>query len=428
MDMQLAKGVRDINPEEKLVKNQVLDSLRRIFELYGFGPLETPILERYETLAAKGGAEEGSDCLKETFQLTDQGNRKLGLRFELTTSLARYVAMNPTLKLPFKRYEMGQVFRDGPIKLGRYRELWQCDMDTVGSSSMLADAEIVAMVDAFFRYWDIGIVIKINNRKLLNGILEQAGIKEVKEALISIDKLDKIGVKGVSDELIGRGYTKKQTEQLFMFLKPGMTLSEIASLMTSTEGKQGLAELQELFSYLDALKIDCYQLDISLARGQAYYTGTVFEPYLKQPGEGEPKGSLAGGGRYDNMVGKFAGGDRVIPAVGGSFGIEPIMDVFKARKKIGAKSAAAALVVPISTPLESLVVAKQLREGGIGTDIATGKKGVSKNLEYASALGISYVVIVGEDEVKQKKVLLRDMQTGTQELLTVKDVIKRLTK
>ncbi len=426
MDMQLAKGVRDVAPAEKIVKNKVLESLQRIFELYGFMPLETPIIERFETLAAKGGAEEGSDCLKETFQLTDQGNRKLGLRFELTTSLARYVAMDPTLKLPFKRYELGPVFRDGPIKLGRYREFWQCDIDTIGSSSMLADAEIVAMTKAFFDQWGLDIVLKINNRKLLNGILEQAGIKEIKEALISIDKLDKIGVKGVSDELIGRGYTKKQTEQLFMFLKPSITLAELATMITSVEGKQGLAELQELFGYLDALKIDCYELDISLARGQAYYTGTVFEPYLVDPQEGEPKCSLAGGGRYDNMVGKFAGGGRIIPAAGISFGIEPIMDVLKSRGKVTCTTLTKVYVVPINTAQTALGIVQELRNAGISSDIALGKKGVSKYFEYANALGIPYVAIVGEDELKQKKVMLRNMTDGTEQLLALKDVIKKL--
>ncbi|MBI2573151.1 histidine--tRNA ligase [Candidatus Woesearchaeota archaeon] len=426
MDMQLAKGVRDVAPAEKIVKNKVLESMQRIFELYGFMPLETPIMERFETLAAKGGAEEGSDCLKETFQLTDQGSRKLGLRFELTTSLARYVAMDPTLKLPFKRYEMGPVFRDGPIKLGRYREFWQCDIDTIGSSSMLADAEIVAMVKAFFDVWGLDIVLKINNRKLLNGILEQAGIKDVKEALISIDKLDKIGVKGVSDELIGRGYTKKQVEGLFIFLKPGLTLDEIAPLITSAEGKQGLAELQEVFGYLDDLKIDCYQLDISLARGQAYYTGTLFEPYLVDPKEGEPKCSLAGGGRYDNMIGKFAGGGRIIPAVGISFGIEPIMDVLRSRGKVGNITLTKVYVVPINTAQASFGIVQELRNAGVAADIALGKKGVSKHFEYANALGIPYVVIVGEDELKQKKVMLRNMTDGTEQLLALKDVVKKL--
>ena len=426
MNMQLAKGVRDVPPEEKIVKNRVLESLQRIFELYGFMPLETPIIERYETLAAKGGAEEGSDCLKETFQFTDQGDRKLGLRFELTTSLGRYVSMNPSLKLPFKRYELGAVFRDGPIKLGRYREFWQCDIDTIGSSSMLADAEIVAMTNAFFEQWDLDIVIKINNRKLLNGILAQAGITEMKEALIAIDKLDKIGVKGVSDELMQRGYNKKQTEQLFSFLKPGITLAQLEPLMTNAEGKAGLAELKELFSYLDSLKINCYQLDISLARGQAYYTGTLFEPYLKDPQEGEPKGSLAGGGRYDDMIGKFAGGGRIIPAVGISFGIEPIMDVLRNRGKVNSTTLTKVYVVPINTTQASLGIVQELRAAGLSSDIALGKKGVSKHFEYANALGIPYVMIIGEDELKQKKVMLKDMNDGTEQLVTVKDAIKRL--
>lgn len=425
MNMQLAKGVRDIAPEEKIVKNQVITSFQKIFELYGFMPLETPIIERYETLAAKGGAEEGSDCLKETFQLTDQGKRQLGLRFELTTSLARYVAMNPTLKLPFKRYEMGQVFRDGPIKLGRYRELWQCDIDTVGASSMLADAEIVAMAAAFFAEWKLDVIIKINNRKLLNGIMEQAGIKELKEAIIAIDKLDKIGVSGVSEELAQRGYTQKQIDALFSFLEPGVSLATLGPKMTSVEGMQGLAEIQELLKYVEGLDVNVV-FDVSLARGQAYYTGTVFEAYLTKPGENEPKGSLAGGGRYDDMVGKFAGGGRVIPAVGISFGLEPIMDVLKARNKVALKTRTRALVLPINTQTESFSIVQTLRAKGIAADLALGKKGVSKNLEYASSLGIPYVVIVGEDELRAKKVLVRDMDSGEEKLLALDDAIKEL--
>src|SRR3989344_9674200 len=210
MELQTAKGVRDIPPEEKILKNKVMDTLKEVFELYGFMPLETPILERYETLAAKGGAGEESDSLKETFTLTDQGERKLALRFELTTSLARFIAMNPQLKLPFKRYEMGPVFRDGPIKLGRYRQFWQCDIDTVGCKSMLADAEILAIVQEAFQRFDLKIIIKVNNRKLINGILEQCEIKDKELAIIAIDKLDKIGIKRVTEELIQRGYNREQ--------------------------------------------------------------------------------------------------------------------------------------------------------------------------------------------------------------------------
>src|SRR3989338_2915117 len=182
MELQTAKGVRDIPPEEKALKNKVVNTLTEVFELYGFAPLETPILERYETLAAKFAAGEESDALKETFTLIDQGDRKLGLRFDLTVPLARFMAMNPTLKMPFKRYEIGRVFRDGPIKLGRYRELWQCDIDTIGSSSMLAEAELLAVVQAAFQKMGIEVVLKINNRKLLNGLLAQTGMSS--EAII----------------------------------------------------------------------------------------------------------------------------------------------------------------------------------------------------------------------------------------------------
>ena len=210
MKFATSRGVRDISPEEKILQNEVLSLITRTFETYGFAPLETPVIERYETLAAKSGAGEESDVLKETFKLTDQGKRKLGLRFEFTTSLARYMAMNPTIKLPFKRYEVGPVFRDGPIKLGRARQFWQADADTIGSSSMIAEAEQIALLDSVFRKLNFSYVIKVNNRKLLNGILKSAGIDKTKEALIALDKLDKIGKAGVTKELEQNGYDTKQ--------------------------------------------------------------------------------------------------------------------------------------------------------------------------------------------------------------------------
>src|SRR3990167_6708834 len=200
MEMQNAKGVKDLAPEVKILKNKVVNTISKTFELYGFAPLETPIIERYETLAAKYGAGVESDVLKETFKLKDQGNRDLGLRFEMTTSLARYVAQNQTLKMPFKVYQAGPVFRDGPIKFGREREFWQGDADTIGTSSMVADAEQIAILSDVFNELKFNFVIKINNRKLLNGILKQAGVQKTKEALVAIDKLGKIGSTGVVQE------------------------------------------------------------------------------------------------------------------------------------------------------------------------------------------------------------------------------------
>jgi len=419
MSFQTAKGVRDVPPEEKIIKNKVIGIIKKYFELYGFSPLETPTLERYETLAAKYGAGVGSDVLKETFKLTDQGKRKLGLRFEMTTSLARYIAENPNLKLPFKRYEVGRVFRDGPIKLGRYREFWQCDVDSIGTKSMLADAEQIAVLYSVFKELGFNFVIKVNNRKLLNGILNQAEIKEKKEALISIDKLDKIGEKGVSKELQDRGYKPVQIKKLFSLLSG--SLREVKKKVIDEEGLEGIDELQELFSYLKQMGVKA-EFDISLARGQAYYTGTVIEAYLKKSAI---TGSIAGGGRYDEMIGGYVGGGRKIPAVGVSFGIEPIMEALKLQQEMNKRSLAQVLVLPINTIKESLQICQELRENEIKVDLAM-LKGVSKNLQYANALSIPYVIIIGENELKKKKFLLRDMNSGMEQMLTLKQLISEL--
>ncbi|MBT3835849.1 histidine--tRNA ligase, partial [Candidatus Woesearchaeota archaeon] len=337
MKMQTAKGVSDTPPEEKIIKNQVLSTLTQVFELYGFAPLETPVIERFDTLAAKSGSGEESDALKETFKLTDQGKRKLGLRFEFTTSLARYVAMNFNIKMPFKRYEFGPVFRDGPIKLGRYRQFWQCDADTIGTSSMLADAECVAILSTAFNKLDFKFEIKVNNRKILNGIMNQAGIKDQKEALISIDKLDKIGKEGVAKELKERGYKEPQIDKLFDLILGKVTLASLKKKITDEEGKEGLAELTELFSYVKKMGVKEAIFDISLARGQAYYTGTVIEAFLKKS---KITSSIAGGGRYDDMIGGYMGGNRIVPAVGISFGIAPIMDALKMQQDLKTKTLA----------------------------------------------------------------------------------------
>lgn len=428
MTTQPAKGVRDIPPEEKALKNKVVATLQRVFEIYGFAPLETPILQRYETLAAKFAAGEASDALKETFKLTDQGGRELGLRFDLTVPLAAYIAQNPTLKMPFKRYEMGQVFRDGPIKLGRMRQFWQCDVDIVGSDSLLADAEILAVVDTAFKKLGLDIVIKVNSRKILNGILEQAGIteKERDKAIIALDKLDKIGKEGVSKELEERGYSARQIDGLFSLVKENLTIAELKKKLTNKEGIEGIVQLEELFSYLKAMNVRSAIFDVSLARGLAYYTGTVFEAYLKK---GKITSSIAAGGRYDNLIGSYMGGGRQVPALGIAFGLEPIMDTLKLEGKVPAQPPASIYVIPIGTANilnQSLAIAQQLREQGISTSISLGKKGVSKNLEYAGVLGFPYVVIVGEDELKKNKVKLRDMQTGEEQLLTVKEVGKKV--
>jgi histidyl-tRNA synthetase len=423
MKPQTAKGVQDTPPEEKIIKNKVVDTLKKVFQLYGFAPLETPIIERYETLAAKFAAGEASDALKETFTLKDQGKRNLGLRFDLTVPLARFIAMNPTLKMPFKRFEMGVVFRDGPIKAGRVRQFWQCDVDTIGSKSMLADAEILAAIDTGFNKLKLDTVIKVNNRKLLNGILEQAKMEDKEIAIVAIDKLAKIGVKGVTDELLQKGFKKKQINSIFELIQENISLSALKKKITSEEGKEGIKELEEVFSYLRIMNIKSVKFDVSLARGLAYYTGTIFEAFMKK---GKITSSLAAGGRWDKMIGDFIGGNRIVPAVGGSFGIVPIIESIKEKEELTKRTLAQVLVIPIGTQKESLQICEQLRNENINTDFDLNGRGMSKNLQYANVLGIPYAIIIGEDELKKNKVLLRNMITGDQKMLALKSVIKIL--
>ncbi len=422
MKLQTARGVKDIPPEEKILKNKVVEDIRKKCESYGFSPLETPLIERFETLAAKGGAGQGSDVMKEVFKLTDQGKRKLGLRFDLTVPLARYVSTNPTLKLPFKRYQVGRVYRDGPIKLGRTREFWQFDADIIGTNSMVAEAELIFLAENVFKKLGLQIIIKINNRKILNGVLEKAGFSKKEAAIIAIDKLEKIGKQGVSQELEEKSYNKKQISALFNIIQEGNTLNKLAQILPNNEG---IKELKELLTYLKPIK--SVQFEISLARGLAYYTGTVYEIFMKK---GKISSSIGSGGRYDDMIGNFLGGNRIVPAVGISFGLVPIIESIKENleknKQVKQKTTAQALVLPINTTTKSLQIAEQLRKSGINIDFAMGKKGVTKNLQYASALGIPFTIIIGENEIKKQKLLLRNMKSGSENLLTISQVIKKL--
>ena len=410
MELQTAKGVRDFPPEEKILRQQVVDILRTIFENYGFSPLETPILERFETLSAKYAG--GAEILKETFKFKDQGDRDIGLRYDLTVPLARFVGMNPNLKLPFKRYEIGRVFRDGPIKLGRYREFWQCDIDIIGSKSMVAEAELLTIVDEVFKKLKIDIDLKINNRKLLDGIMIFAGIKEnSNSAILSLDKIEKIGQDGVEKELKEKGFSKDQIKGLFEAISK-KKLSDFEKLLKDNEG---IKELKELFLLLDELKIS-YKFDPCLARGLAYYTGTVFEVFAKKEAINS---ALAAGGRYDKMIGGFLESNKDYPAVGIAFGLEPITEILKTRVKDVKKTVTKYFIIPIKTLKESLIVAKKLRDKEINTDIDLMDRGISKNLDYANSLGIPFVIIIGPEELKQKKVKVRDMKSGKETFISV---------
>jgi histidyl-tRNA synthetase len=435
MELQLPKGMRDINPEDKIIRDEIVSNLTGIFELYGFNPLETPIVERLDVLSAKFAAGETSDAMKETFKLTDQGKRELGLRFDLTVPFARYVAMNPNIKLPFKRYQVGEVFRDGPIKLGRYREFWQCDVDVVGTKSMIADAELIKLALEAFPKLKLDAYIEVNNRRLLHSLLNNAGVlrKDLQKVIIIIDKVAKIGLDGVSEELL-KIINKDSVEKITEILKIDGTalqiFEQLEPLIKGIEARQALDELKELFSYFNKKQKENIKLNLALARGFGYYTGTVFEGFLRSS---EVTSSICGGGRYDNMIGDFIGsGDY--PAVGISFGLDVIAESIKMENPETKKTKVKIYIIPIKTTKdvikkstkESIRVVDKLRAAGVCADMDLSLKTISKNLEYVNKVGIPYSLIIGKKEINQHKFTMRNMKNGKEKLVNLDDIIRKL--
>jgi histidyl-tRNA synthetase len=420
MKLQTAKGVRDFLPKEKIAREKVVSTIKEVFELYGFPPLETPILERLDVLASKYAG--GAEILKETFKLKDQGDRDLALRYDLTVPLSRVIGMNPQLRMPFKRYAIGRVFRDGPIKLGRYREFWQCDVDIIGVRQMSAEAELLSLTSEVFKNLKLDVVIRVNNRKILNGIIAEAGIEKAKEetVILTLDKLEKFGQDYVVKELIDKGISKKTADELLTFVTT-RSIAKLAKLIKNEEGKQGLKELEELFTLLKQFNVKNAIFDTSLARGLSYYTGTVYEVFMNK---GEIKSSIAAGGRYDKMIGSFLESKREYPAVGISFGLNTLMDAIKTEYK---ETVSKVFVIPINTFKQSIKIVKELRENNIKADIDLMERGPSKNLKYANGLGIPFVLFIGEDEIKKKKFKLKDMESGKERTLIISSIIKELS-
>lgn len=412
MELQLAKGVKDTGPQEKIVQQKIVDVLRRIFELYGYVPLDTPILERLDVLSAKYAG--GAEILKETFKLKDQGGRDLALRYDLTVPFARYVGMNKDLKLPFKRYQIGEVFRDGPIKLGRYRQFWQCDIDAVGVKSMKIDAEFIEVFNKAFDELGLKVEVKVNNRKILDDIMKKIGVQDGTDIVLILDKLKKVGEQEVNKELQQKGLDDKKINYLLRLMSlKGTNKQKIVELRKELGDSDGLKEIEEITKYNNE-----FTFDVSLARGLTYYTGTIYEVYLKN---NPIKSSVASGGRYDKMVGEFLGTKQEYPAVGISFGLSVICDAIKKENK---KTNTQVYVIPIKVNCTEII--RKLRDSEINTDLDYSDKGVSRNLDYASKLGIPYTLIIGEKEVKSKKFTLRDMKTGKERKLALTQIIKLL--
>lgn len=429
MQLERAKGCRDFDPGEKILRDQIISTLKTIFERYGYSPIETPILERYDVLAAKFAAGEESDALRETFTLTDQGKRELGLRYDLTVPFCRYVGMNPQMKMPFKKYMYGDVFRDGPLKLGRYREFFQVDPDIVGVKSMIADAEILAIVHGVFLALEIDVTIRLNDRRILDGVLETVGIGENKrmDAIIAIDKLDKKSVEEVKKELSEKGVTSKQVDLALKALqssaKNEKKLAALKAMMKSKIGDEGVTAMSELLHFCQLFGVTNINFDPVLARGLSYYTGPVFEVWLVDK---KINSSLAGGGRYDKMIGDYLGSNKEYPATGVSFGIEPIIEYMKLQEKARPHCVSTVYVIPIGTLEKTIPIVQELRSARVNADMDLLGRGISKNLDYANALKIPFVLFVGERELAEGKLKLKNMREGSEEHLTISQVIEKL--
>ncbi len=423
MSVQAARGTRDLLPEAMHRRLHVIARIREVFQRFGFEPLETPAIERIETLMGKYG-DEGEKLIFRILERGEggrEGKADLALRYDLTVPLARVMAMNAGTPLPFKRYQVQPVWRADRPQKGRFREFYQCDADIVGSRSRVADAECIAIADVaiaalgFERF-----EVRVNHRALLRAIVAAAGAPEREgEVLVAIDKLDKIGREGVTNELLGRGLDAGVVERLWAILAEPASLDAVAA----AAGEAATApaeELREVLANARALGASHVVFDATLARGLGYYTGPVFEAVLTDGGVG----SVSGGGRYDGLIGMFSGRD--VPAVGVSLGLERLLTVMEERGMLeGAGTRTRALVTIFSADLaqDALTTARELRAAGIDTEAWLGEPGsLGKQFKYAAGKRIPFAIVRGPSEVEAGTANVKDLRSGEQRVVAVADI------
>lgn len=430
IEPRIFKGARDFLPPQMVRRNYVINIIKTVFEKYGFEPLETPAIELWETLAGKYG-EEGDRL---TYRFTDRGDREVGLRYDLTVPLSRVVAMYPQIPKPFKRYQIQPVWRADKPQKGRFREFYQCDVDIVGSASMLADAEIIAIIYEILKILRFEeFTIRVNSRKVLSGMVEVSGAGMDKEFDIyrAIDKLDKIGFEGVAEELRKLAIPEEAVGKLLDILKiegtSAQRLDTAAGLLAgSAAGQQGVAELTALFQYLSRYQIpdSCYAFDICLARGLDYYTGPIYETVVEKP----RIGSITGGGRYDNLIGLFSGQSQ--PATGSSVGLERIITVMEELEMFPPhlNTSTRVLVTVFSEELlpYSIQIAGKLRQAGINTDLYTGVSKLRGQFGLANDKNIPLVVVAGPDEQAQGSANVKNMASGEQQTLPLDALVEHI--
>lgn len=429
VELRNLKGTCDFMPQEQRLRNDIIRKLQEVFECCGYQPLETPIIGYYDILASKYAG--GAEILKEVYKFKDQAQRDIGLRYDLTVPFARVVGMNPAIRMPFKRYEIGKVFRNGPVKAGRVREFIQCDVDMVGVKSVMAEAELMVMASDIYKSLGLEVYIAFNNRKLLSGTIEAAGVDSSLEGsvILSIDKLEKIGKEEVREELILKGLEAETIDKLFSFLdmKEEEFLNFFRRNPLNDMIRQGIEELDQLIGYLNAADvIQITRFTPWLARGLEIYTGTVFEVFLV---DGSITSSIGAGGRYDKIIGAFLDNGTEYPAVGMTFGLDVIYAALAMKNAAQAKPPVDIFIIPINTQNEAIKILNVIRRNGIAADIEMDKRKVKKSLEYANKTGIPYVLILGEDEIKVGKIKLRNMIEGSEteeDMRSLEEVLKNI--
>lgn len=409
MKIQNVKGGYDFLPKEQKIRNYINEVLKETFMEYGYGSIETPILCYLDMLVDK--YDENNDLLKEIYKLSDQGGRELGLRYDLTVPFAKFIALNKNnISMPFKRYEIAKVFRDGPVKVGRDREFTQCDADVVGIEGQFIEAELLSLYINAFKKLGIDIIIKYNNRNLMRGLIKEIGVSEeqISKVITILDKMNKITEAELRTYLIEIAIENEQIDKLLMLFK--MDIDKIKDMFNNTTNEEltlGIKEIDTLKGYIEKLGYsEICKVDLTLARGQDYYTGNVFEVYDKS---GYLTSSIGGGGRYDKMVTEYINDGEVYPAVGISFGLTSIYEILKTRDDFKNTSDIKFYIIPMGVDMEALSLANTLRSYGYNVDVEMKGRKLKKSLDFANRENIPYVIIVGEDEVKSGKVTVKDM-------------------
>ena len=424
-------GFMELLPADQIVFNDMLDTIKETFEKYGFIPVDTPMIEKSEVLLAKSGGE----TEKQVYRF-NKGDNDLSLRFDLTVPLARYVSQHfGDLTFPFRRYHIGKVFRGEKPQKGRFREFYQCDIDIIGNErlSVVNDAEILSVIYSTFKSLGFDdFTIRINNRKILNGFFESVKISDKAEVLRIIDKLEKIGEKAVISELKAIGLSSVDADSVLRFINIKGSCSEIVKSLRELgiENEifiEGINELELVVNYIDSFKVPSsnYAVDLTIARGLDYYTGTIYETILNQ----YPSiGSVCSGGRYDNLAQNYT--TKKLPGVGISIGLTRLFYQLKEAGILGDTKKATPskiLVIPMKeTMAQALEIATKVRDAGIAAEIYFNEGKMGKKFSYADKLGIPYVVVVGEDEINTGKFKLKNMTTGEQNELDIDQIIESL--